>query len=281
MGFYMTNPDFASPPLQYTTTRTYGGAEGANTTLLLILGAVAVMLILSQQQQSLHHRIPYALELPRPQAIANGIASMATTVAAQIGDVVAGGTARKAAEVLSTCESAPTVELIDAKKATKAAPDASKEMSDTEKFANAKELRAWIAKHPKGVVVLFAHWCPHCKAMIAQLAEVAKGAPKDVAFLACNAEAVAGEAFAGDDAVVELEYYPTVCKITKGTVEQVADVQAGVEALAAEEAESPAEAAAEEPAAEAPEPAAEDGGENATDASTDASSTAEMLNMLF
>ena len=95
--------------------------------------------------------------------------------------------------MLSACKGTD-VAIIDAKKATVAAPEASKEMDDKEKFANAAALRKWIRKHPKGVAVLFAHWCPHCKAMIAQLAEVAKGAPEGVAFLACNAEAVSADA---------------------------------------------------------------------------------------
>lgn len=265
MGLFDPATPYMSPPLTYAPMRPHGQCDGGgNATLLLVLGVAAVALVLSQQQQqSLHaYRLPLPMELPRPHAIANGIASMAAAV---VGTLTPGGGdgERPAEEVLSACKGTD-VAIIDAKKATVAAPEASKEMDDKEKIANAAALRKWIKKHPKGVAVLFAHWCPHCKAMIAQLAEVAKGAPEGVAFLACNAEAVAADAFGGDDAVVALEYYPTVCKVLNGAVEQVADPEAAVEALkkGSEDTEAPAEATP---------PAPEDG----------EASTAAMLNMLF
>lgn len=109
------------------------------------------------------------------------------------------------------------------------------------KFVEAKE-------NAKACIIIFAHWCPHCKTLIRELVEQANsGQNVSHKYLLVNGESVASEAFTGDKKVVDLKYYPTIlCKIG-ATGKEATSLQDANEILeAATEAPPPAAAEAVE-----------------------------------
>ena len=176
-------------PLRYSSV----SGDSGSPLLLLALGVAAYVLITSMDRQS-----PMAC-MPRPAAVA----SMFSSVSARL----VSGRVTTAAGVV---EGGEACELLDG--------DGSEEC----KTKNDKKLRQWMKAGGKGCIMIFAHWCPHCKEMMKEMVKVAnENAGSGVKFLMVNAEAVASGAFTGDDAVHELKFYPTIlCKVNK-EVQQV------------------------------------------------------------
>ena len=225
---YFDSPCDHMQPLRYSSA----SGDSTSPILLLALGVAAYVLITSMDR-----RAPMAC-MPRPGAVA----SMLSSVSARI----VGKTTAK-----DLADGGEAVELIDGGD------------TDSSKAKNEKKVRDFLKKDGKGCIMIFAHWCPHCKEMMKEMVKVAnENAGSGVEFLMVNAEAVASGVWTGDDAVHELKFYPTVlCKMDK-KVEQVASPE---EAVATAKEAVAEEAPKAEEAEEAEEPA----------------DTDEMLNMLF
>lgn len=189
---YFDSPCNNMDPLRYSSV----SGDSGSPLLLLALGVAAYVLITSMDRRS-----PMAC-MPRPAAVA----SMFSSVSARL----VSGRVTAAAVV----EGGEACELLDG--------DGSEEC----KTKNDKKLRQWMKADGKGCIMIFAHWCPHCKEMMKEIVKVAnENAGSGVKFLMVNAEAVASGAFTGDDAVHELKFYPTIlCKVNK-EVQQVSTPQ--------------------------------------------------------
>jgi len=122
------------------------------------------------------------------------------------------------------------------------------------KFVEAKE-------NAKACIIIFAHWCPHCKTLIKELVEQANsGKSVSHKYLLVNGESVASEAFTGDKKVVDLKYYPTILCTIGSTGKEATSLQDANEILDA--APTPDAAAAETAQEATPE---EEGGGNVLD----------------
>lgn len=246
--------DFHSiQPLDYGTTPSRCGGGGDQTTMYLLLGGMAVVVYLMMQQQRqqamMHHpRFLYEQALQAPGALVQGITSMVTQA------VHAGKTDTTDASTKIPAIPKDVVEIIDAKPDVTDNIEATRKLSDEEKQANEASLRSWLAKksNDKACIVLFAHWCPHCKDMIAETVKTAMVHKKVCKFLLVNAESVAPSAFTGDNKIINLQYYPTVLCKTGSTLEQVESPKAVIKKLVEVKEK---EATGEPPAKASPPPA--------------------------
>lgn len=104
---------------------------------------------------------------------------------------------------------------------------------DSKAASNGDKLRKLVGNKDKNVILLFAHWCPHCKTareMMEKVAAEKKGSP--IKFVMVNAEAVESTCLSGADAIFPLEYFPTVlANDENGTVTQCSDIGNAVEVL--------------------------------------------------
>jgi thiol-disulfide isomerase/thioredoxin len=277
MGFYDT-PNFATVrPLEYGPTCGGGGRGDASSSACLLAGVVVIGVYLMMNSSSpSRSRYYYTMD---PRAIGSAIASMAASV-------IAGSTNTNGVRSLNAIvEGAPNnMRLIDAN-ATNALgdTDATEAMTDDEKEANERKLREWLADpaNHKACIMLFAHWCPHCKTMMTKMVEVANAnKDSDTRFLVVNADSVKSSAFNGKDAVHDLKFFPTIlCKV--GSMgKQVGSPEEAVELIKESEADDAAGADDDADAAGA------DGDADAAGADGDAgevgpASTSAMLSMLF
>lgn len=128
--------------------------------------------------------------------------------------------------------------------------DGGKEKQET----NAKALRKWVEDHKKKgktcIMVVFAHWCPHCHSSIKALGNhISSDTEFDT--LLVNAEAVHPSVFQGSSALVGLEYYPTILCMKDGSdPETMSSVEDAVE-TASSASTPPTEAKAKEEATSA------------------------------
>ena len=102
----------------------------------------------------------------------------------------------------------------------------------------------------KACIIIFAHWCPHCRTLLKDLvAQANSGSGMDHKYLLVNGESVSSKAFVGENALVTLKHYPTIlCKV--GTM--------GKEAQSLQDANEILNSALEEPAQPATEPPLDD-----------------------
>lgn len=229
MDFHSIQPlEYGPPPTRC------GGGGGDQTTMCLLLGGVAVVVYLMMQQQqrheTMHHpRFFYEQALQAPGAFVQGISSMI----AQVGGAGNAGT-MDASKKLPVPKD--VAEIIDAKPEGTDNVEATRNMTDEEKQANEATLRSWLAKksNDKACIVLFAHWCPHCKDMILEMVKTALVHKKTCKFLLVNAESIAPSAFTGDDKIFSLQFYPTVLCKTGAKLEQVESPKVAVKKLAEE-----------------------------------------------
>jgi thiol-disulfide isomerase/thioredoxin len=101
------------------------------------------------------------------------------------------------------------------------------------KTANATALRNFVSNHKQSgdacIIVVFAHWCPHCHAAIDNLGRFLKAHPDaDVDSLLVNAEAVDASVFQGSGALVALEFYPTILCMTNGELSTMSNMDDAV-----------------------------------------------------
>lgn len=77
-------------------------------------------------------------------------------------------------------------------------------------------------KTSPAVIVIFAHWCPHCHSLIGDMAANQEEMKKDeVDYLLVNGESVAFKAFKGEDAILDLTHYPQIGCLVDGKVKPV------------------------------------------------------------
>lgn len=79
---------------------------------------------------------------------------------------------------------------------------------------NVATVKKHIESVPKLVVIVFAHWCPHCHDLLTKLPAAMEGVDKDAKVLLINGESMPPESLSGDDALLPLEYFPT-CACTE------------------------------------------------------------------
>lgn len=259
------------PPMDYGYhSSRCGSGGGDNMTTCLILGGVAIVVytMMQQQNQTQMMRSPrffYEQALQAPGAIASGISSMiATTKANELPDADTSLKIKKG-----------VAKIIDNTSDSKVA-------SDDEKKANEAKLRKWMKYHEDAIIILFAHWCPHCKDMIAKLeTTVVEKKPSGIHFLLVNCESVASSAFTGDDKIYQLQYYPTVlCK--KGSdVKQVTDPAEAIQLINTKKSEeSKEQPKEEEPKKEKPKEEEEEN-ESKGEQSEETETESQMLNKFF
>lgn len=177
------------------------------------------------------------------------VATAGSLVSARVGDVLGGGDNLMKASASKTTTGVPSstrVMLVDAK-GSKGSKDAWQSIGEGEKAKCEQTARAFLASHPKCVVMIYAPWCPHCHSAMAGFSAAAASAPSDVSFLMINAEALPVTAFQGDKALYNLQYFPTFAASTgaHGALQEATDVAAAAQALVSSAAATPAE----EPAA--------------------------------
>lgn len=151
-------------------------------------------------------------------------------------------------DMIDACEVFPDlkcglVSLIDNDAVKKSLPPP--QSSDSEKQINLKKLTSFVEskENARACIIIFAHWCPHCKTIIKELVDLANGSGIKHRFLLVNGESVASEAFMGENAMFPLKHYPTIlCKV--GTVgkeaQSLANANEILDAAANEEASKPA-----------------------------------------
>lgn len=158
-------------------------------------------------------------------------------------------------DMIDACEVWPEfkcglVSLIDSVEAKKALPPPPAD--ETTKQDNLKKLMTFVESkdNQKACIIIFAHWCPHCKTLLKELiAQANSGTGMDHKYLLVNGESVSPEAFSGDGALFPLNHYPTIlCKI--GTM--------GKEAQSLQNAKEILNDAPDEPAPEAEQSTADD-----------------------
>ena len=107
------------------------------------------------------------------------------------------------------------VSLIDSVEAKNSLPPPP--VDDTTKQDNLNKLMSFVEskENRKACIIIFAHWCPHCKTLLKELIEQANsGSGMDHKYLLVNGESVSSEAFVGEKALFPLNHYPTIlCKI--------------------------------------------------------------------
>lgn len=242
MGFFdapRTSDCFSVPSLDYTRTQP---GPSVNTCLIISLALVVWYVM---QLSSPRHAYPM---------MANGITTMVAQVEKALGVSEACIDAHKVFPEVP----ANTIQLADSKNVEKNA-GAYQTATPEEKKACENNARQWMAAESRAIVMIFAHWCPHCKSTIPSLVETTKKLKCKT--LMINADALPPSAFVGENAIHDLKYFPTILTKAGDTVKQVnsmeeveAELEAPEESAAA--AEVPAEAevvAAESPAAEAVE----------------------------
>ncbi len=125
------------------------------------------------------------------------------------------------------------ISLIDNSKVSKGSTN--EPTSDDEKKENYRKLLEYVeSKHnAKACIVIFAHWCPHCKTIIQEMAEKANELSKDgISYLLVNGESVSQEAFTGPNPFVSLQYYPTILCMTGNKGKQVSSLTEARETIA-------------------------------------------------
>lgn len=218
------------------------------------LAAIAVIYLMSQQNRHLYQQRPSRFD---------GLSGMVSRmnpfagVSARIQRALASSDLIDASVVWPELKPG-LISLIDNSKVS--ANATSEPTTDEEKEQNYKRLLEFIeSKHnAKACIVVFAHWCPHCKTLIKELVDAAN--TKDgIKYLLVNGESVAPEAFTGPNAFVNLKHYPTIlCKIgNKG--KEVASLTEATETLVSvseedivEEVATEGEVVAEEEVVEVP-----------------------------
>lgn len=185
---------FSVEPLKYRDPH-----GGSSTSLILFAGVIAIMLVMLTTPQAQKAYVPCS-------SVARNVASMAVKV----------------------ITSKANLERVDA-------DEVETPVAEEVKAKNELKVRRWLAnpKHAKGIILIFAHWCPHCKSTLPIMEEMAKS-HKDVSFLMINAEACPQTLFSGSDAVHALEYFPTILAKVGAMARPVESVQEGIEAVSTE-----------------------------------------------
>lgn len=197
--------------------------------------------------------------LPAPRGAISGMLSRIQTPIRAVSSRIQ--RALVASDMIDACEVWPEfkcgmVSLIDVSSVKKSMPPP--RADDATKQKNYAKLLDFVKdkNNAKACIIIFAHWCPHCKTLLKELVDQTNsGTSGDHKYLLVNGESVASEAFAGDDALVDLKHYPTIlCKL--GNVGKEASSLSEAKTIL-ENAEVKAEEATESPDKEEEEAPAE------------------------
>lgn len=227
-----------------------------NTCFMVGLAAIVVYLLLARPQSPMYHPMAHQAGMQLTSMVATVGNAVSARAAAVTDTVVAAITTTNAGSVMPASGAATTpevpagsaVKLLDCPK-SKTDANAWKSMSETDKGAVEKDVRAFLTQHQNARVMLFAPWCSHCHTAMPVFAEAAKAAGQQE-FVMINAESLPRSAFQGEDKLCQLDYFPTFGIAFRGVVES-RDVQSPAELV-----DAPAPAALAAPAQE----------ENATEA---------------
>lgn len=80
--------------------------------------------------------------------------------------------------------------------------------------ANTAKLREYMHSNDRGVLMVWAPWCPHCHSALPKVADAARESACD--FAVCNSELVQREAIAGD--VLNVPHFPYIVLKENGTI---------------------------------------------------------------
>lgn len=196
----------------------------------IAMAAIAVIYVMNQQNTQYNRRLAYGTH-----ALSGMISRINpfTAVSARIQRALPGPKLIDASRVWPELPRG-LVSLID--NSAVSSDTANEPTSDAEKQTNYKRLHDFVnsGKHTKACIVIFAHWCPHCKTLIRDLVDSANEISKDdISYLLVNGESVASEAFMGETSIVNLKHYPTIlCKMGDAGSE-VASLEEARQTLAA------------------------------------------------
>lgn len=225
-------------PLEYTYYQQNRTPDAGMSTCMVVALAVVAVTFLMMQNSSRTRTIM----VPMGETVASGVTSMIATVSNAVSARVSGDAVKPDdAQKLNPKFNVGAATVIDG------------EDTDEAKKKNEAKLRKWMSGHERSCIVFFAHWCPHCHALIEALVEHANAnADRKVSFLLVNGDALPASAVSGGEAVVDLKYYPTIlCKIGTETtqapsLEKAMTMMSGDEAVSAKVAAPGFEMADEE-----------------------------------
>lgn len=230
------SPDcFSVPPLDYAKPRC---APSTNTCVMVAVAFLVLYMLHTSPQKPMHQPM-YAMH--------HGL----STMIAQVEKAMGGSDCIDAHKVFPDVP-ARTIDLADAKDAPKDA-NAYQTSSAEEKKALEDAARRWMAAENRAIIMIFAHWCPHCKATIPALVEASKKLKCKT--LMINADALPPSAFVGDQAIHDLKYFPTILVKKGDAVTQASSMSEVARELEPPEAAPKAAAAEADPATSAAEEA--------------------------
>lgn len=193
------------------------GCQDNSMTWLCAAAGVFVVYLLMQQPPIKHHVAPYV------QPPVHAIATMFTKV---VHPLSARQSITTQSELPPAGESMP--ELFQNKKNVLAC-DAAEPISTEKKKEMKTKLETVLKDGSKVCMVIFAHWCPHCKTTLKELASEA--GTSDLTYVIVNGEAVDPSAFQGPGAIVELKHYPTILACVDGKKTEVPSLAKAAEVL--------------------------------------------------
>ena len=197
-------------PMEYGHRRLAGAKPDGNMQCVWIgLAAIAIVYLMNEQNRVNRH-------LPVLQPMQT-VAGMVTGVVRGVSAKIAMGMGKM--PLIDACKVFPQmkcgmVSLIDN------TSDLSNPKTPTPEDVKRKNSEALLKfvndpTNERACITIFAHWCPHCHSLINEMVAKANSiADNGVKYLLVNGESVHGDAFHGENAIVELEHYPTIlCKI--------------------------------------------------------------------
>ena len=188
--------------------------------------------------------------MPSPHAKWDPVYLPAHTIAASarlVQDALSGGsgdgtvslkTKAKVLQLPAELASAPVV-CFDA------VTDDYKSIDEAEKERVDEKARRFLEATPDAVVMIYAAWCPRCKAKASAFAQAAKDSRGPAKFAMFHAEAMKRTSFGGGDGSIHaLQYFPTILKksgggaLTETSLEDVVAAKAAAPAASARRAET-------------------------------------------
>jgi thiol-disulfide isomerase/thioredoxin len=201
-------------PIEYSRYQPYRSIDNGISTCMVAAVVVVVVTLLMQSNTR-----PRNMCMSAAHDAAGAVSGMLATIGNAVSARVASGEA-------ADNDASRMNRGFEVGAATALDADPNSPATEEVKKDNEAMLRKFMASNGTGCVIFFAHWCPHCHALVESLVEVANANAKGpVKFLLVNGDAIASTAVTGDDAVVQLKYYPTILCKTKQGVKQVPSLE--------------------------------------------------------
>lgn len=205
-------------PLSYRPIHGSGFGESPTMPLCYIVAAVVVLMTVWKMASSDPRRHYYV-----PEQLAAPVMAFKAVV---MGDVPEPSKEKERAKCKAWCKKQVPFDVVFGD---------DKPLSDSDKAAFTKMAKKMLGQPRTKLVIVFAHWCPHCSSLISELADVpeAKGS-----VVAINSEAVTPELPKEAVGGHAIEYFPTLFDPKDGTMldslEEAKKVLKGAKAQAAE-----------------------------------------------